>query len=149
MKSGTLFGTACKLGAISSGVNEKAQEAFHAYGLKIGEAYQIADDLQAIKHHMSIGSIQPDRMALLAPALLYFVDGMRPHVLAIMRGKYTRLEKEALKYLDTAVHLMGEELERRLQSAVSELKKIPLKATFESLLRSAPGELINMFNDNS
>ena len=80
LKGGTLFSMACRLGAISAGADQSAQEAFRRYGSSLGEAYQIADDAQELARHIATRSIQQREMALLAPCLLYFSNALKPHI---------------------------------------------------------------------
>lgn len=44
-KTALLFESACKIGAIAANANKKQEEALAAFGLNIGIAFQIADDL--------------------------------------------------------------------------------------------------------
>ncbi|MBC7833883.1 MAG: polyprenyl synthetase family protein [Phycisphaerales bacterium] len=44
-KTASLIGAACKLGAIHSGAGEATAERFHEFGLSLGVAFQIQDDL--------------------------------------------------------------------------------------------------------
>ena len=44
-KTGALFRTACSLGACVAGADEKTIEAFAAYGMNLGLAFQYVDDL--------------------------------------------------------------------------------------------------------
>lgn len=45
LKTGSLFAAAARLGALAAGVEPPMQEAASAYGARVGELYQIADDL--------------------------------------------------------------------------------------------------------
>lgn len=45
MKTGALFSVACRLAAIISGTSEKVSSAMADYGMKLGTAYQIYDDV--------------------------------------------------------------------------------------------------------
>jgi geranylgeranyl pyrophosphate synthase len=44
-KTGVLFATACRLGAVAARASAPLRDAAYNYGLKVGEAYQMADDL--------------------------------------------------------------------------------------------------------
>lgn len=44
-KTAILFAAACKLGAIAAGLPESAQDALYRYGMALGIAFQIADDV--------------------------------------------------------------------------------------------------------
>ncbi|MEN8784241.1 MAG: polyprenyl synthetase family protein [Akkermansiaceae bacterium] len=45
MKTGALFAAACKLSAMISGTSESLSDAMFEYGMKLGTAYQIYDDV--------------------------------------------------------------------------------------------------------
>ncbi|HTD28871.1 MAG TPA: polyprenyl synthetase family protein, partial [Xanthomonadaceae bacterium] len=44
-KTAVLFAAATRLGGLLAGANEKTQQALHHYGLQLGFAFQIADDV--------------------------------------------------------------------------------------------------------
>jgi heptaprenyl diphosphate synthase len=44
-KTGALFATSCRLGAMAGGLGEEATEALAEYGLQLGMAFQLIDDL--------------------------------------------------------------------------------------------------------
>jgi geranylgeranyl diphosphate synthase type I len=47
-KTGVLFATACRLGALAAGASAQAIDAFAAYGLELGLAFQEQDDLLGV-----------------------------------------------------------------------------------------------------
>jgi geranylgeranyl diphosphate synthase type I len=47
-KTGALFAGACRLGAIAGGASEAARDAYAAYGLELGLAFQEQDDLLGV-----------------------------------------------------------------------------------------------------
>src|SRR5207237_7760392 len=47
-KTGVLFACACRLGAIAAGASPPAREAYAAYGLELGLAFQEQDDLLGV-----------------------------------------------------------------------------------------------------
>ena len=149
LKTGILFGTACLLGAIAAEADKELRKRSYRYGLHIGEAYQIADDIQEVKAHLSKRSIRPEQVMALTPALLQFADGMRPHVVTLLKGKSTRLNRAALNFFNTAAELMELEIEHRLQSAVFELEGHFPDNGYRTLVRSAPRDIIRMFNASS
>ena len=59
LKTGILFGAACQMGAIAAGAKEARAESAFRYGVRIGEAYQIADDLKEVRDHLSSKSLPP------------------------------------------------------------------------------------------
>jgi hypothetical protein len=148
LKTGTLFGTACHLGAIAAGADGILGEITYRYGLRIGEAYQIADDLKEVKQHLLRQSIDPEQMVALAPTFLYFVREMRPHVLIVLQGEGLGFGEFLAEFLNRAVKLMEQEIERRLQSAVSEIEVDFPKNEYGELARRTPWDLIRMFNES-
>jgi geranylgeranyl pyrophosphate synthase len=148
LKTGILFGTACHLGAIAAGADEKLGEITYRYGLRIGEAYQIADDLKEVKRHLLRKSIHPEQMVALAPTFLHFVREMRPHILIGLQGKGLEFSESIAEFLNRAVKLMEQEIERRLQSAESEIEVDFPKNEYRELARRTPWDLIRMFNES-
>jgi hypothetical protein len=148
LKTGILFGTACHLGAIAAEADQRLRNLSYRYGLRIGEAYQIADDLKEVKLHLSRRSILPKQMALLAPGLLYFVAEMRPFILTVLKGESTDLEGPALEFFRAAAGLMENEIEHRLQSAVSEIEATFPINEYSELAKRAPKDIIEMFNES-
>lgn len=148
LKTGILFGAACQLGAIAAEANDKLKEKSYRYGLRIGEAYQIADDLKEVNHHLATQSIHLDEMAALTPTFFYFVKGMRPYILAILEGKESNLNHDVLEYFRDAGKLMEHEIERRLQSAIAEIEPDFPTNEYNDLVRQAPWDLISMLNES-
>ncbi len=150
LKTGVLFGTACHLGAIAAGANGKLRDTSFRYGLRIGEAYQIADDLKEVKQYLSEPErfLRPERMMTLAPAFLHFVNGVRPYILTISKGKGLDLDDHAPELFRTVVKLMEKEIERRLKLAISKIGEDFPDNEYSHLVRKAPWELIRMFNES-
>ncbi len=146
LKTGVLFGTACHLGAIAAKADSALRKASYCYGLRIGEAYQIADDVKEVKKCLLRQSILPNQMAALSPALLCFVDEMRPLIPMYLKGECTDLKGPVPEFLSTAIGLMETEIERRLKAAVSEIEKNFPSNGYRKLLRQAPPDILNMFN---
>ncbi|MEJ2720445.1 MAG: polyprenyl synthetase family protein [bacterium] len=80
LKTGSLFGAACQLGAVSVNANDEIQNKFYNYGIRIGEAYQVADDLKEVKRHIAESEIRPDptRILPITPAYLCYSEQMAP-----------------------------------------------------------------------
>jgi hypothetical protein len=148
LKTGILFGTACRLGSIAAGADDNLRERSYRYGLRMGEAYQIADDLKEVKQHLLTRFIHPRQMVALAPGLLYFAGKMRSHVLTLLKGGSTALDDPALELFSAAAGLMEDEIERRLQSAVCEIGEHFPDNGYSELLRRAPWDIIRMFNES-
>ncbi len=148
LKTGILFGTACHLGAIAAEAGQELREISYRYGLRIGEAYQIADDVKEVRLHLLKRSILPSQMAVLAPALLYFISEMSPFILNVLKGNHTDLESPVLELWGAAAELMEHEIEHRLQLAVSEIEGHFPNNGYSDLAKRAPKDIIMMFNES-
>ena len=146
LKTGILFGTACRLGAIAANADGGTREISYRYGLRIGEAYQIADDMKEMNHHLLTRSIRPGQMAPLVPAFLHFADGMGPHILKVLRGESPEVDDPVWEFFGRAVMLMEKAIEDRLKSAVSEIQEDFATGQYRKLVRKAPWDLIRLFN---
>ena len=148
LKTGILFGTACRLGAIAANADVGTREIFYRYGLRIGEAYQIADDMKEMNHHLLTHSIRPEQMTPLVPAFLYFADGMGPHILKILKGDSPDVDDPVWEFFGRAVMLLKKAIEDRLKSAVSEIQEDFVTGQYRELVRKAPWDLIRLFNQS-
>jgi hypothetical protein len=148
LKTGILFGTACHLGAIAAKANNELRKTSYRYGLRIGEAYQIADDVKEMKQHLLRQSIHPEQMAMLSPALLCFASEMRSLIPIYLKGERTDLAGPVSGFFLTAVELMETEIELRLQAAVSEIEGNFPRNGYRELLRQAPRDILKMFNES-
>ena len=149
LKTGILFGVACMLGAIAAGGDEKLTGICYRYGLSIGEAYQIADDMKDVARCLSRESIDPRSMVALAPALLRFVSGMRPVIVDALRGNRSSLDGPSMELLERALRSMADEIGRRLHAATSAIEASLTGNGYGVLARNAPGEIIRIFNESS
>jgi Polyprenyl synthetase len=146
LKTGILFGTACRLGALAAKAGGQIGEACFRYGVRIGEAYQVADDLEDLERYLIRRAIQPGEMAALAPALLFFAESARPLILGFLKGKGAVLGGAAVEAFGAASAVMKEEIELRLRAAASEIDGNFPENEYRPLLIKAPWELIRMFN---
>lgn len=147
LKTGALFGAACRLGAAAARNNERLQRAWGRYGVGIGEAYQIADDLHEIEQILTTRSMAKSEMISLAPALVSFVQGSRPHILDALRRKSACAKEEMLEHCEDAAKAMKAEIKKRLQTAVAEIEMDIPANKYGALVREAPWEIIHMFNE--
>jgi hypothetical protein len=93
-------------------------------------------------------SIHPEQMVALAPTFLHFVREMRPYILIGLQGKGLEFNESIAEFLNRAVKLMEQEIERRLQSAESEIEVDFPKNEYHELARRTPWDLIRMFNES-
>ncbi len=147
LKTGILFGAACQLGAIAANAGSRMQEICFRYGVHIGEAYQIADDLKDARECLETRSLPPEQMASLAPCLLFFCENVRPRVVEILRGRHAEGPDGIWTSLDSSLKFMEEDVERRLQSARKEIEGEFPSNSAGALARRAPWDLIRMFNE--
>lgn len=146
LKTGILFGAACSLGAIAADVNGIIRDAFREYGLRIGEAYQIADDLHDVRRYLAGEPFRPEQIAVLAPALLRFSEDAHPVILALMTGETNVVGKQSRELFVASAELMERAIEDRLKAAVSILDESFTGKNFSRILQLTPFEIIAMFN---
>ncbi len=146
LKTGVLFGTACRLGALAAKADGRIGDVAFRYGVRIGEAYQVADDLEDLESCLKVGAVEPGEMAALAPALLFFAGRARPLILAHLRGNGPGLDETGIEAFRGAAELMKEDIERRLRAAASEMAENFPGSEYRPLLLEAPWGLIRMFN---
>jgi geranylgeranyl pyrophosphate synthase len=149
LKTGILFAAACQLGAAAAGAAPPLQQRWRRYGQSIGEAYQLADDIQEMKRVLAGETLDADHLADLAPALLYFVPLSRTPVMRALRSGKTASAAELLLPIREAVGRMVTDRERRLRQAIAELEGIVPEGTLAFLVRRAPADLIEMFDRES
>jgi hypothetical protein len=146
LKTGVLFGSACECGAIAARVTEGEVKPWFRYGVLIGEAYQIADDMKEVQDHLSSRSIRAEEMAFLAPAFLYFVGEATPHVLSVLESEGGNLEPPLRGFFRSMATRMEEAIEERLRGAVSEVEGLLPQNEYADLTKRAPWDLIGMFH---
>jgi hypothetical protein len=147
LKTGVLFGAACELGAVAAMANDKIRRSWRRYGLKIGEAYQIADDLHDVEQCLLNHCVRGSEIAGLAPALLFFAGESRACIINALRRERSDLSGEILLHFRTAAELMKAEKERRLQSAVEGIVKDSADSDIYRLALKTPWDIISMFDE--
>ncbi len=149
LKTGVLFATACELGAVAAGVDEESRQSWRRYGLKIGEAYQIADDLHDVRQCLINGWVTDNEMAALAPTLLFFAGESRSCIIDALRRERTDLNGELLIHLRKAAESMTTDKEGRLRSAVDEIANDYADGDIYQLALRTPWDLIGMFDETA
>lgn len=147
LKTGVLFAAACQLGALAAGADDRLRQKWRCYGLKVGEAYQITDDLQEVEQCIISSSITESELISIAPALLFFSSDIRSHVFKALQQKPPELSGEFLMLLQSTAEGMKAEIERRLSSAVIAIEGCLPDNGYGKLVRRAPWDIIRMFND--
>jgi geranylgeranyl pyrophosphate synthase len=148
LKTGILFGAACRLAAIAAQESRAHGEKCCRYGSRIGEAYQIADDMKEVRHHLKKGAIRAEEMAFLAPAFLHFMEEAKPHILSVLESEGVQLEEPLLSFFQRTVTAMEAEIERRLSRAISEVEGVFPRNEYQGLAKKAPWDLIRMFHES-
>ena len=144
LKTGVLFGAACSLGALAAEADRDLYPRALRFGTLVGEAYQIADDLEDFRRFLADSAQGPQRLAPLAPAMLTFAPETRPSVLALLRG--TPLPTpDRQRLLRSANRHLSAQIRRRSEAAAAALGDGFPATAFAPALRSAPGEVIRQF----
>jgi Geranylgeranyl pyrophosphate synthase len=143
LKTGALFGAASKLGAVAAGAPATVAARAFEFGARLGEAYQIADDLQEV---MTLNEPLKDlskTRAELAPLFLYFSSETKSHLLRLLEGQEDGDQdwiEHALPVLKTR---MRQEIALRLDLAVKTLKDFP-DNSHARMLYAAPSAVVQM-----
>jgi hypothetical protein len=132
LKTGVLFGAAAQLGALAAGVSAPLAARAFDYGVWIGEAYQIADDV----HDWLEAPPDAAQCPLLAPALWHFFADTEP---AGRFGLPTPEHAERLR--PVLCQRMRAAAEHRLQQAIAAVDLFP-SGPHAGLLRAAPHAIV-------
>lgn len=132
LKTGVLFGAAAQLGALAAGVSATLAARAFDYGVRIGEAYQIADDV----HDWLAAPPDAAQCPLLAPALWHFFADAGP---AGRFGVPTPEHAERLRPVLRERMLAA--AEHRLQQAIAAVDFFP-SGPHAGLLRAAPHAIV-------
>jgi geranylgeranyl pyrophosphate synthase len=143
LKTGSLFGAACRMGAHAARAAPEQAKAVERYGLRLGEAYQIADDLQDIRVCLASGSLDPRQAAPLLPALLASGHAGPSTVLdAAVEGRWDAV----LPLFGAAAEALERELSNRIALAVKSLDGSLPRGAAAELLRQAPEGFLGLFS---
>jgi geranylgeranyl pyrophosphate synthase len=131
LKTGVLFGTAARLGVLAAGLSAPLAALAFEYGARIGEAYQIADDLQDLVE-LTMESPRTSVQLPLAPVLWHFcAEANLPDRAAVL----TPENAERLR------NGMLAAIEVRLQQARAAADQLP-SGGYHVLLRTAPRDIV-------
>lgn len=137
-KTGLLFGTAARLGALSAGMAAPLAALAFEYGARIGEAYQIADDLQDLVDRPAEEPLMPAQWALLAPLLWHFCPECR-----LLGDARSLTPEDAARLRPQLRSGMLAEIEARLLQATAAADRLPTGPQ-TVLLRSAPRAIVGI-----
>ena len=153
-KTGTLFACAAKFGAMSFDENDAIADVFEQYGMVLGEAYQVADDIVDIVQ-MSDGTkeVTPINVMGVIPAILNYEGNLIKRLPMIMLrknfdvtslfGMMSELNIES-KMMDD-VHRCVDECKTQMSCFAHE--DVGDKAEYIEMLLAYPGYAIDLMLD--
>lgn len=145
LKTGILFGASCRLGAAAAGAGDGLAARAEHYGVLVGEAYQMADDLEDLRRLRPGDALHPRQAGVLAPALLAFAPELRPRVVALLRAE--PVQEPALRsLLATAAAGLERAMEDRVRQAGPALGAGLPPGAAEQLLQ-APRDIVRLFQE--
>lgn len=141
LKTGALFGAAAKLGALAAATPPALADQAFEFGARLGEAYQLADDLLDLFDAGSLPEDPRDRLALWAPALLCFLPEKRATLLRLLQSNGNGVQAWLDGRLPVLRARMMREVERQVQLAASTLAGFPDNG-WTRLLQAAPAQVV-------
>ena len=129
-KTAILFAAACRLGGLAAGLDEAAQDALHRYGMALGIAFQIADDvLDYIGDAARIGKHLGDDLAEGKPTLPLIVAQRRASAQQVetIRTAIRQGDRDALPQVIAAIRetdALDESLERAREHALAAQREL-------------------------
>ena len=145
-KTAVLFSAATRLGAVLGGLPHAQEEALALYGLHLGFAFQIADDvLDYVSDSDTLGKNIGDDLAEGKPTLplIYAIQHSKPEQAASMRRAIESGGLDSLENIVAAIHDSGAlELSRAkaldyAESAKNALRVLPASDARDALLALA------------
>ncbi|HID91427.1 TPA: hypothetical protein EYP44_05660 [Candidatus Bathyarchaeota archaeon] len=134
LKTAALFGAACRLGAIATDADSERRALAYRYGILVGEAYQIADDLVDVLIAQRTGKITATTMIELFPMMLYFFG----------KGALMGIIRDVLRgtpSVESLRRIKLQELERLIRMKIEESKSMVAsfpENEYKSLLEEGP-----------
>lgn len=138
-KTGALFGAAGTLGAIAARANANRAQAACAFATRLGEAYQMADDIEDLLGATDAGPHAAQKAAALAALRDYF--GRRS--MRVRSGVDAGTPTPASISSDSLRPQLTREIHRRIRLARREVDELADGAP-AALLRAAPDYIINL-----
>lgn len=136
LKTGALFAAAAELGAIASGASPALRHASAEFGARMGQAYQIADDLQDVLGYVESPAITRQQSSLLAGLLASFNMAAAAQV-ALRASEPPRV----VGYVQELMDAMEAEIARRLALARRALAGFPQRSRV-GLLQAIPSLIV-------
>ncbi|HZQ61472.1 MAG TPA: polyprenyl synthetase family protein [Casimicrobiaceae bacterium] len=132
-KTGALFGAAGRLGAIAAAASEPAAQAACTFATRLGEAYQMADDIED----------------LLGPGALTAQDSQKSAALAALHEHFGRprharaMAESGIDAIELLRPRMTREIHRRIRLARREVDDL-VAGPPAALLHAAPHYIVNL-----
>jgi geranylgeranyl pyrophosphate synthase len=140
-KTGVLFGAAAQLGAIAASAPAPMCAQSFRFGARLGEAYQIADDLADVVDLERLPRSRLSELSAVAPILLRFSQMTPPEVMRLMNGNHRGRSKWADREIPLIKERMRTEISARCASTIAELTDFP-ENHHTHLLREMPAEIV-------
>jgi len=137
-KTGALFGAAGRLGAIAAGAAENQVDAACAFATRVGEAYQMADDITDLLEDDAVAD--PQRAAALALLRAHFERRPSPAAASQARDSAHVATQHTRRALAPRV---AREIHRRIRLARREIGDLTAGRP-SALLHAAPRFLIDL-----
>lgn len=143
LKTAALFGAAAKVGAIAAGASPAMRTLAFEWGARVGEAYQIADDLEEVLALEARPENLPARISRLAPLFLCFskeTGFLASHLSPGREAGFCEWFRNARPVLETR---MRHDIAARLDLAAKAVGDF-LGTLDTRMLRAAPSTIVRM-----
>ena len=136
LKTGALFAAAAELGAIAGSASAALRDAAAEYGARMGQAYQIADDLQDVLSFIGSPTTTRAQRALLAGLLASFNMAAAAETALAVSGPV-----RPVGYVRDLIDAMESEIACRIASARRALAPFPQRCALD-LLQAIPSLIV-------
>lgn len=143
LKTGALFGAAAKVGAVAAGASVAMRRRAFEFGGRVGEAYQIADDLEEVLALETRTENLSAEIPGLAPLFLCFSEKtgfQASHLAAGREAEFREWFSDARPVLEVR---MRQAIAARLDLAAKAIEEVP-DARAARLLHAAPSAIVRM-----
>jgi hypothetical protein len=151
LKTGVLFGAAARLGALAAEAPPPVVAQAFELGVRIGEAYQMADDLQdLIELELATKEAMAEQLPLLVPLLTHFCADAVPGIARRLEAgaKAGDLGHALVQVRPLLRTRLREAIDARLRQAHALACRIPANG-HASLLQAAPAQITGLMLDSS
>lgn len=155
LKTGALMATATQMGAIAVNAPSSIEEAFRKYGLNIGIAYQMQDDLndifESMKDFKPHGDLRDFRMTM----PLYIIHENVPSlkdVIDLFVARKIDFESFMQRFSSAGMNLfplINNEIENYADRAILYIKDLTLHEKYKSILTDLPYYMIDAMKQES